>query len=53
MTSKRLEKLLASIGAYYVLQTIAGLTGGVVYAFYTTPLDLAPWLHLLRRLILA
>jgi len=50
-TTKSLKKLLACIGAYYVLQTIAGLTGGVVYAFYTTPLDLAPWLHLLQRLL--
>jgi hypothetical protein len=51
MTRKSLKKLLACFGAYYVLQMIAGLIGGVAYAFYTTPLDLAPWLHLLQRLL--
>jgi len=45
------KKLLACIGAFYGLQMIAGLIGGVVYAFYTTPLDLAPWLHLFHRLL--
>jgi hypothetical protein len=51
MTMKPLKKLLAYIGAFYGLQMIAGLIGGVVYAFYTTPLDLAPWLQLFRRLL--
>ena len=45
MTTKSLKKLLACIGAYYVLQMIAGLIGGVAYASHTTPLDLAPWLQ--------
>ena len=52
MTTKSLKKLLACIGTYYVLQMIAGLIGGVVYAFYTTPLDLAPWLHLLSAAVM-
>ena len=51
MTTKSLQKLLACIGAYYFLQMIVGLIGGVAYAIYTTPLDLAPWLHLLRQLL--
>jgi hypothetical protein len=51
MITNFLKKSLACIGVYYVLQMTAGLIGGITYAFYTTPLDLAPWLHLFRRLL--
>ncbi len=48
---KSMKKLMTYIGAFYCLQLCAGLIGGIAYAFYTTPLDLAPWAHLLRVLL--
>jgi hypothetical protein len=45
-----MKNLLAWSGACYVLQMIAGLVGGALYAFYSTPLDVAPWQHLFQRL---
>jgi hypothetical protein len=51
VTAKSMNKLLTYIGAFYCLQMCAGLIGGIAYAFYTTPVDLAPWAHLLRGLL--
>lgn len=51
MTAKSMKKLVTYIGAFYWLQVCAGLIGGIAYAFYTHPLHLAPWAHLLRALL--
>ena len=48
---KSLKKLVTYIGAFYCLQLCAGLIGGIAYALYTTPVDLAPWVQLLKRLL--
>jgi hypothetical protein len=50
-TTKSPNKLAVCIVVFYYLQACAGLIGGIVYALYTTPIDLAPWLHLLARLL--
>jgi hypothetical protein len=51
MTAKSTNKLVTYVVAFYYLQVCAGLIGGIAYALYTTPVDLAPWVHLLGRLL--
>ena len=51
MTAKSTNKLVTYIVAFYYLQACAGLIGGIAYALYATPVDLAPWVHLLGRLL--
>ena len=51
MTAKSVNKLKAYIVLFYWLQACAGLIAGIVYALYTTPIDLAPWAQLLKRLL--
>lgn len=51
MTAKSMYKLVTYVGAFYCLQVCAGLIGGIAYALYTTPVDLAPWAHQLRWLL--
>ena len=51
MTAKSTNKLVIYVVAFYCLQACAGLIVGIAYALYTTPVDLAPWVHLLGRLL--
>ena len=51
MTANSTNKLVTYVVAFYCLQACAGLIGGIAYALYTTPVDLAPWVHLLGRLL--
>ena len=51
MTAKSMNKLVTYIGAFFCLQVCAGLIGGIAYAVYSTPVDLAPWAHLLWWLL--
>ncbi len=51
MTAKSTNKLVIYVVAFYCLQACAGLIVGIAYTLYTTPVDLAPWVHLLGRLL--
>jgi hypothetical protein len=46
-----MNKFAAYAGAFFVLQVRAGLICGIAYAFYTHPLHLGPWVHLLQVLL--
>ena len=46
-----MNKLVTYIRVFCFLQMGAGLIGGIAYALYTTPIDFAPWAHLLGRLL--
>jgi hypothetical protein len=46
-----MNKLASYISKFFCLQVCAGLIGGIAYAFYTHPLHLGPWVHLMRVLL--
>jgi len=51
MTAKSRNKLVTYMVVFYWLQACVGLIVGIAYALYTTPVDLAPWVQLLKRLL--
>ena len=46
-----MNQIVTYTAAFYCLQACVGLIGGIAYALYTTPVDLAPWVQLLKRLL--